>query len=105
MTFRIDEAELRDCGWYFSFKGVDGKGLYGRLITKPDGRGLYLVDPDDALLRKRGRCLRHSWQFSIPASASSGEAMRLIAGELLLLGWGPEVNQAGKIISILTVRK
>lgn len=99
MTFRIDKVELRKYGWYVQFKGVDGKGQYGRLVTKSDGRGLYLVDQDDPVLPKRGRCLRYSWRFTISASASPEEAMQLVARELLKLGWGPEVNQVGKIIS------
>ena len=44
MTFRIDYVWLRENGWSFNIKGIEGQGVYGDLQTSLDGRGLYLMD-------------------------------------------------------------
>ncbi|MCM2306450.1 MAG: hypothetical protein NDI91_03135 [Sulfuritalea sp.] len=99
MTFRIDEIELEDQGWRLQFKGLDGKGVYARLITKPDGRGLYVVDDGDITLRKPGRQLLDEDEFRISRESTREAAMRCVAAALTRLGWGPEVNNAGKIVA------
>jgi len=44
MTFRIDEAWRHTGGWKFRIKGIEGKSVYGTLLTDDDGRGLYLIE-------------------------------------------------------------
>ena len=39
MTFRIDRISKSGKLWFFNFKGVDGKGVYGQFFSP--GRGLY----------------------------------------------------------------
>lgn len=99
MTFRIDEIELEEQGWRVQFKGLDGRGIYGRLITAPDGRGLYVVDDDDITLRKAGRQLLGEDEFGISRESTREAAMRCVAAALTRLGWGPEVNNVGKIVA------
>lgn len=99
MTFRVDDIKQTPWGWYFCFKGVDGKGIYGRLITNQDGAGLNLVDMTELTLRTPGRCLCSANEFFIPLTASKEQALNLVSEALLNLGWGPSVDKAGKIIS------
>lgn len=99
MTFRIDEIELDEQGWRVQFKGLDGKGTYARLITAPDGRGLYVVDDGDITLRKAGLQLLGESEFRISRESTREAAMRCAAAALTRLGWGPEVNTAGKIVA------
>lgn len=99
MTFRIDEIELEEQGWRVQFKGLDGKGVYARLITTPDGRGLYVVDDGDIILRKLGRQLLGENEFRISRESTREAATRCVAAALTRLGWGPEVNKAGKIVA------
>lgn len=99
MTFRIDEIALEEQGWRVQFKGLDGRGIYGRLITAPDGRGLYVVDDDDIALRKAGRQLLGEDEFRISRESTREAAMRCVAVALTRLGWGPEVNHAGRVVA------
>jgi len=99
MTFRIDEIELEEQGWRVQFKGLDGKGVYARLITKHDGRGLYVVDDGDITLRKPGRQLLGEDEFRISRESTREAAMRCVAAALTRLGWGPEVNSAGRVVA------
>lgn len=99
MTFRIDEIELEEQGWRVQFKGLDGKGVYARLITAPDGRGLYVVDDGDITLRKPGRHLLGEDEFRISRESTREAAMRRVAEALTKLGWGPEVDNAGRVVA------
>ena len=98
MTFRIDEMELGSSGWRVQIKGMEGKGIYGRLTTAPDGRGLFVVDDQDISMRKPGRRLLAEPEFCVPPDTKPEDAMRRVADALERLGWGPEVNQAGKVV-------
>lgn len=98
MTYRIDSVERGDWGWRINIKGVEGKGVYGRLVTARDGRGLYVVDEDDITRSKPGRQLLPAAEFAIPRECSLDDAKQRVAEALTRLGWGPEVNNAGRII-------
>lgn len=98
MTFRIDSVEPGKWGWRINLKGLDGKGVYGRLVTAPDGHGLYVVDEDDITRSKPGRQLLPEAEFATPRECSLDEAKQRVAKMLVRLGWGPEVNSAGRII-------
>lgn len=98
MTFRIDSVERGDWGWRLNLKGMEGKGVYGRLVTTLDGHGLYVVDEEDMTRSKPGRQLLPAAEFAIPLECGPDEAKQRVAGALTKLGWGPEVNNAGRII-------
>jgi len=98
MTFRIDSVEQGDWGWRINLKGIDGKGAYGRLVTALDGHGLYVVDEDDITRIKPGRQLLTATEFVIPCECSLDDAKRRVVEALTKLGWGPQVNSAGRII-------
>jgi len=98
MTFRIDSVEQGDWGWRINLKGLEGKGIYGRLVTALDGHGLYVIDEDDITRCKPGRQLLPAAEFAIPCECSLDDARRRVAEALTRLGWGPEVNNAGRII-------
>lgn len=98
MTFRIDSVEQGDWGWRINLKGLEGKGIYGRLVTAFNGYGLYVVDENDITRSKPGRQLLPAAEFVIPREYSLDEAKQRVAEALTKLGWGPEVNNVGKII-------
>lgn len=98
MTFRIDSVEQGEWGWRINLKGLEGKGVYGRLVTTRDGHGLYVVDEDDMTRIKPGRQLLPAAEFAISVECSPDEAKQRVAEALTNLGWGPEVNSAGRIV-------
>ena len=98
MTFRIDSVEQGDWGWRINLKGIEGKGVYGRLVTALDGHGLYVVDEDDMTRCKPGRKLLPADEFAIPRECNLDEAKQRVAEALTKLGWGPQVNNPGRII-------
>lgn len=98
MTFRIDSVEQGVWGWRINLKGLEGKGIYGRLVTALNGHGLYVVDEDDITRCKPGHQLLPAAEFAIPIECSPDEAKRRVAEMLAKLGWGPEVNNAGRTI-------
>lgn len=98
MTFRIDSVEQGDWGWRINLKGLEGKGVYARLVTAIDGHGLYIVDEDDITRIKPGRQLLPAAEFAIPCECNLDGAKQRVAEALTKLGWGPEVINVGKII-------
>ena len=98
MTFRIDYVWLRENGWSFNIKGIQGHGFYGDLQTSPDGRGLYLMERRESLRLEKVRQLLSEEDFAIPLDATKEEAARILARGLHRLGWAPEVDQLHQII-------
>ncbi|MDO9007543.1 MAG: hypothetical protein Q7U80_04915 [Thiobacillus sp.] len=101
MTFRIDylhRSEGTDA-WSFDIKGIEGRGVYGTLVTNPEGRALYLEDQEHLIPIPPGTLLLSATEFCVPANSSKAQAMRILALALLRLGWGPEVNQQNKVVS------
>jgi hypothetical protein len=101
MTFRFDRITFETaprhpfCGcWTISFKGVCGKGVYGRLATTQDGLLLLHNMSDDRELIVPG--------FVIPVGADKQTVSRCIAQALLALDWGPEVDQRGNVVNSAT---
>lgn len=101
MTFRIDYLYRREGteGWVFDIKGIEGRGVYGTLVTNPEGRALYLEDQEHLIPLPPGTLLLSATEFCVPANSSKAQAMRMLALALLRLGWGPEVNQQNKVVS------
>ena len=101
MTFRIDYLYRREGtdGWVFDIKGIEGRGIYGTLVTNPEGRALYLEDQEHLIAIPPGSLLLSATEFCVPANSSKAQAMRILALALLRLGWGPEVNQQNKVVS------
>lgn len=91
MTFRIDRFGYEYGKWHFAFKGVEGKGIYGRLIVEPD-EGLVL---DDAAEHER-RVLVPG--LIITEETNRQDASRIIARALHSLGWGPECDKNGNVV-------
>ena len=103
MTFRFEEVRYQktsrtgDHAWHWRFKGVYGKGVYGSIVTNPQGSGVYLLAERDypGLLRdweQRLTCLAPPANFSIAPDVTVDEAMDALAEVLLQLGWGPRVR-------------
>jgi hypothetical protein len=102
MTFRIDRINFETaprhlyCGsWEIEIKGVEGRGEYGTLRAMQDK--LYLqawteLKPELELLSD---CV-------IPSDADKQIVSRCVAQALLVLGWGPEVNQNGHVMNSAT---
>jgi len=90
MTFRINSVgRLKNGKWRCSIKGVEGRGIYGWVLTDPSGRGLELdcLEVDTKLLLPTDA-------FYIPDTADNEEATALFAKALENIGWGPEVDKA-----------
>lgn len=98
MTFRIDSVEKGDWGWRINLKGLEGKGVYGRLVTALNGHGLYVIEEDEITRSKPGHQLLPAAEFAIPSECTLDEAKQRVAAALTRLGWGPEVNNVGRII-------
>lgn len=101
MTFRIDSVAFEtreDSPWHgrviFDIKGIEGRGEYGLLCATPDG--LFLAP------RISGELELLLPTFRIPKGADKQAASRILAEALHTLGWGPEVDQAGNIVSSKT---
>ncbi len=103
MTFRFEEVRYQktsrtgDHAWHWRFKGVYGKGVYGSIVTNPQGSGVYLLAERDypGLPRdweQRLTCLAPPANFSIAPDVTVDEAMDALAEVLLQLGWGPRVR-------------
>jgi hypothetical protein len=93
MTFRIDAVHENACHWHWEIKGLGGQGIYCALETNAEGRGLYLLD------RLEQQPILAPEIFSISHGAGKAEANCLLAQALNGLGWGPQVDQRGEIIS------
>lgn len=100
MTFRFEEVNYKktsragDHAWHWRFKGVYGKGVYGSIVTNPQGQGVYLLAEGDwpGLHRdweQHLTCLAPPHEFSIAPDVSVEEAKDALAVVLLALGWGP----------------
>lgn len=87
MTFRIDSIAHRTA-WTASVKGVNGKGVYGRLRTNNAGFGLILESAPE----HDERILFSETAFYIPELSTEAEAAALLSKSLKDLGWGPEVD-------------
>ena len=106
MTLRPEEIErLRPGGndtyaWHMRFKGVHGEGIYGSVITDPQGRGLFLLRDGDfpGLPGYEQRMTRIVFptDFCVAADADPLEAREAITSALLELGWGPLVGDRGE---------
>lgn len=101
MTFRIDsvvfESREESAGYgrvIFDIKGIKGRGEYGLLCATPDG--LFLAH------RISGELERLVPDFRIPEGADKQAASRTLADALHILGWGPEVDQAGNVVNSKT---
>lgn len=101
MTFRIDRVACDTRGdgpWggsvLFDIKGIEGRGEYGRLRAALDG--LFLEQ------RLSGELELLVPGFRIPAGADAQAASRILAEALHTLGWGPEVDQAGRVVNSAT---
>jgi len=93
MTFRIDSIARRTA-WTASIKGVDGKGVYGRLRTNNAGFGLTLMSAPE----HEDRILFSESAFYIPELSTESEASALLSDALKTLGWGPEVDSKFDVI-------
>ena len=103
MTFRFEEVQYQktsrtgDHAWHWRFKGVYDKGVYGSIVTNPQGSGVYLLAERDypGLPRdweQRLTCLAPPANFSIASDVTVDEAMDALAEALLQLGWGTRVR-------------
>ena len=103
MTFRFEEVVYQktsstgDHAWHWRFKGVYGQGVYGSIVTNPQGRGVYLLAkfdfpglPPD--WEQRLTCLVPPADFSIAPDVTVDEAKDALAEVLLKLDWGPRVR-------------
>ena len=102
MSFRIDavrrqEFQDGEC-WVWEIKGIHGQGIYGRLLTGPGGRGLYVFrwpsHPDDNLRIP----LCPEGEFQVGLDTTPDKAARMLAATLTRLGWGPEKDQGGRVV-------
>lgn len=100
MTFRIDYLHRREGtdAWSFDIKGIEGRGVYGRLLTDAEGRGLYLEDEGLLIPIQLGTKLLSAAEFCVPPNTSKAEATRLLALALHRMGWGPQVDQRNQIM-------
>jgi hypothetical protein len=102
MGFRIDAVQRREMSdgtcWEWDIKGIYGQGIYGTLLTGPGGRGLYLFKwpdrPNDNL--RMPLCTEE--EFQVDLDTPPAKAARMLAATLMQLGWGPEKNQAGRVV-------
>lgn len=103
MTFRFEEVRYQktnrtgDRAWHWRFKGVYGQGVYGSIVTNPQGQGVYLLAEFDFPgwprdWEQRLTCLVPSGDFSIAPDVTVDEAKDALAEVLLKLGWGPRVR-------------
>ena len=99
MTFRIDYIRRRhEDEWEFDIKGIEGRGVYGIVLTDGKGRGLYLKGPEpDFPPSFNRRELLPPEEFRVPPDATPEEATRLLAVALNRIGWGPEVDQRNRL--------
>lgn len=100
MTFRIDylhRSEGTDA-WSFDIKGIEGRGVYGRLLTDAEGRGLYRQDEEHLIPIQLGTKLLSSAEFCVPPNTSKAEATRLLSLALHRLDWGPQVDQRNQLM-------
>lgn len=88
MTFRIDSAHREANGtWRWMIKGIRGEGIYGSLLTGPDGQALYLASFE------RGRPDLEVLDTTFSAKTTLvGDANSALSLALTALGWGPEVD-------------
>lgn len=94
MTFRIDEFGISRGKWRFSFKGVEGKGVYGHVVVEPEGLALEEAAEHGERLLIPG--------FTIAADATKQDASRILAAAFHELGWGPECNKVGDVVDSAT---
>ena len=103
MTLRSEEITCHRANregdryaWQLRFKGVEGRGLYGSVITDWSGRGLYLLAEGDLLgdpgYQERMMCLAPITEFHLDIDASAEYACESMVAVLLGLGWGPRVG-------------
>mgnify|MGYP001598529516 FL=1 len=102
MGFRIDSVQRQEMSdgtcWEWDIKGIYGQGIYGTLLTGPCGRGLYLFKWPNHSNDNLRVPLRTEKEFQIDLDTSPAKAARLLAAALMRLGWGPEIDQAGKVV-------
>lgn len=97
MTFRIDYSRRHEGEWEFRIKGIEGKGVYGAVLTDGNGRGLYLKGFEPELPPFNRQELVPPEGFHVPPEATPEQANRLLAVTLNRLGWGPEVDQRNRL--------
>lgn len=90
MTFRIDGFGFTRGKWEFHFKGVEGKGVYGRVVVEPEGLVLEDAPEHERRLLVPG--------LTIADDASKQDASRILAKAFHDLGWGPEVNKNNNVV-------
>lgn len=101
MTFRIDTIALEGAGpgrWACSFKGFRGQGVYGRALLDDSRIKLVLestMDASERLVVPIG---------ATPIFVNNAELHAWIAEHLEALGWGPEVDQANRVIETRALR-
>lgn len=101
MTFRIDRVFLLPDGrWTFDVKGIRGRGVYGTLESNPGGCGLFILAAPGAISRNT---LVSEEIRLLPPDCSFSAAVQRVAAVLLVLGWGPEVDDR-EALSLQTCR-
>ena len=102
MTFRIDKVTYPtinaagDRIWHWHLKGIEGRGIYGSLVTDRFGRGVYLLAEGDHLgfpkdWAERMTCIVSPDDFEVSSEAGIDQARDAMASVLLRIGWGPQV--------------
>jgi hypothetical protein len=101
MAYRLEETSYQkinregDHAWHWRFKGVEGKGIYGSIVTGVDCRGLYLLAEGDFPgapgWKERLTCIRSPEEFAIAADTPVEAAREAFSSALDNLGWGPRV--------------
>lgn len=100
MTFRIDAISLDGSDpsrWTCAFKGFRGQGIYGRALLDDSRTKLLLestMDSDERLVVP---------VLAAPSTADRSELRAWIGEQLDALGWGPEVDQANRVIKALSI--
>jgi hypothetical protein len=84
--------------WEWDIKGIYGQGIYGTLLTGPGGRGLYLFKWPDHPNDNLRIPLCPEEEFQVDLDTPPAKAARVLAAALMRLGWGPEIDQAGKVV-------
>jgi hypothetical protein len=110
MTFRIDGVSIWTLGesgqrfWHWRIKGIEGRGVYGSIVSNPQGRGMYILEGSEmlTLLRPDGyqrvRCLMAPRDVYVSFEQSPVIAREVLAIVLLCAGWGPRVDERGDVM-------
>lgn len=93
MTFRIDSIYFDHERWVCSFKGFQGEGVYAQARLNAAGTTLILTST-----------MNCSDQVTLPVVSLPVQTDRpglhaWLVAQLVGLGWGPEVDQAGRLVA------